>query len=128
VTDQVTYTFGPAPVANAGTDQVLCANNAEVSLNGSVTVATGGIWSGGAGTFLPGPTNLNATYVPAPAEITAGTVTLTLTTTGNGDCLPVTDQMVVTFTPAPTVGAGSDLAVCANNAEVSLNGSVSIAT
>ncbi|MCZ4410700.1 hypothetical protein O3Q51_17925, partial [Cryomorphaceae bacterium 1068] len=128
VTDNVTYTFSPSPTADAGADQVACSNNSDITLNGSVTVATGGSWSGGTGTFAPNANTLNAVYTPSAAEITAGTVTLTLTTTGNDDCLPVSDNVVINFTPSPTASAGSDQTVCANNAEVSLNGSVTIAT
>jgi len=128
VDDDVTYTFGPAPTADAGANQTVCSNNADVSLNGSVTVASGGTWSGGSGTFTPDANTLNATYTPSAADITAGSVTLTLTTTGNGDCLPVTDEMTITFTPSPTASAGSDQTVCGNNPEVNLNGSVTIAT
>ena len=128
VTDMVTFTFSPAPTANAGVDQTLCANNAQTSLTGAVTIATGGTWSGGAGTFAPNANSLNATYTPTAAELTAGTATLTLTTTGNGTCLPVADNIVLTFTPAPTANAGVDRTVCANNADVNLSGSVSIAT
>jgi hypothetical protein len=50
----------------------LCANNAALALNGSFTVATGGVWSGGAGTFSPSTTNMNATYTPSAAEIASG--------------------------------------------------------
>ncbi|NEN24133.1 T9SS type B sorting domain-containing protein [Cryomorpha ignava] len=127
VNDAVTFTFGPAPTANAGANQSLCANNAVVELTGSVTVATGGTWSGGAGTFL-NANALNTFYTPTAAEITAGTVTLTLTTTGNDDCSAVSDDIVINFTPAPTSNAGTDKTVCANDPEVNLNGSVSIAT
>jgi hypothetical protein len=93
VSDAVTYTITPAPTANAGADQTLCANNASATLGGSFTVATGGIWSGGNGSFSPSTTNVNATYTPTAAEIANGNVTLTLTTTGNGTCVAVTDQM-----------------------------------
>ncbi|MCA1763163.1 MAG: gliding motility-associated C-terminal domain-containing protein [Flavobacteriales bacterium] len=128
VSDDVTYTFGPAPTADAGADQTVCSNNADVSLSGSVTVATGGTWSGGAGTFAPGANDLNATYTPTATEIADGSVTLTLTTTGNGSCLPETDEVEITFGPSPVVDAGTDQTVCANNADVSLDGSVSVAT
>ena len=126
--DQMILYFDPAPTVDAGTDQTVCANNPEVTLNGSVTVATGGIWSGGNGTFSPNNTTLNATYIPSQSEINAGSVTLTLTTTGNGNCNAVSDQMTITITPAPTVDAGTDQSVCANNPEVTLNGSVTVAT
>ncbi len=126
--DQMELYFDPAPTVDAGPDQTVCANNAEVQLNGTVTVASGGVWSGGSGTFIPDNTTLDATYIPSQTEINAGTVTLTLTTTGNGNCQPESDQMTITITPAPTVEAGSDQSVCANNPEVTLNGTVTVAT
>ncbi len=128
VTDQMTIFFTPAPTANAGIDRTVCANNAAVNLTGAVTVATGGVWSGGAGTFSPNNTTLNATYTPSAAEITAGTVTLTLTTTGNSACNAVSDNMIITITPAPSVNAGADVVRCSNNPSVTLNGSVTVAS
>ena len=112
----------------AGTDVTVCANAPQVILNGSVTIAGGGMWSGGTGTFSPNASALNATYTPSPAEIALGTVTLTLTSTQNGDCLPVTDQMTITILPAPVADAGAPIAVCSNNAVVQLNGSFTVAT
>jgi hypothetical protein len=109
----MTINFTPAPVVNAGAAVSLCANNAQVSLNGSVSGATGGVWSGGTGTYSPNNTNLNATYTPTAAEIAGGTLTLTLTSTGNGTCNPVQSSRVITFTPAPIVNAGPDGSVCA---------------
>ncbi|MEO8590604.1 MAG: gliding motility-associated C-terminal domain-containing protein [Flavobacteriales bacterium] len=128
VSSNVTYTITPAPTVSAGVDQVRCANNAVTTLNGGFTIATGGVWSGGAGTFSPGTTNMNATYTPTVSEISNGSVTLTLTTTGNNNCVAVSDQMVISFTPSPTVDAGVDVSVCRNNANVALNGSVGVAT
>jgi len=125
---QVTYSITPAPTVNAGLDRVVCANNAAVTLNGSFTIATGGVWSGGAGTFDPSTTNMNAIYTPTAAEIANGNVTLTLTTTGNAGCVAVADQMAISFTPAAVVNAGAPVSVCANNAAVALNGSVTGAT
>jgi gliding motility-associated-like protein len=128
VTDDVTYTFGPSPTADAGTDIVLCSNNAAADLAGAVTIATGGTWSGGAGTYSPNVNTLNAEYTPTAAEISSGSITLTLTTTGNGDCLPKIDQVAISFTPSPTANAGLDVTVCANQIDVTLNGSVTVAT
>ena len=128
VADSLVVTIGPPPSANAGADQTACANNANVILNGSVTQAAGGQWTGGLGSFTPSANDLNATYTPTATEIASGTLTLTLTTTGNGACNPESDDMVITFTPAPVADAGLDQTVCANNAIVNLSGAVSGAT
>ncbi len=124
--DTVVVTQHLAPItANAGPDQIVCVTNPNVSLNGNVTVATGGVWSNGNGSFLPDSATLNATYIPTVAEIAAGFVTLILTTTGNGGCPAVSDIMTVIFLPEPIVDAGPDQTVCANNSMVSLTGTIS---
>lgn len=121
VSDQVVYRFSPAPTVNAGTDQSKCKNNGATNLNGTVTIAKGGIWSGGAGTFTPDNTVLNATYIPTASEVFAGAVTLTLTTTENGKCLAVKDDITINFTNPPTITASNAGPVCGNNALVKLN-------
>lgn len=127
VSDQMQINITPAPVVSAGPDITVCANNNTVPLNGSVTVAAGGTWSGGNGVFSPGRNALNTSYQPSLSEIESGSVTLTLTSTGNGLCNPVSDEVVVSITPAPTINAGPDRIVCANNADIILNGSVTVA-
>src|SRR6185436_16050782 len=77
VSDAMIVTITSAPAANAGIDQTVCGNNANVSLNGAVTIATGGSWSSsGTGTFSPNGSTLNATYVPGAADISSGSVYL----------------------------------------------------
>ena len=106
----LTVAITNAPIANAGSDQSVCANNSNVILNGQVTTAAGDVWStSGTGTFNPSDTNLNATYIPGARDITKGTVTLTLTTTGNGMCLQDADELKVAITPPPVVKAGPDM-------------------
>ncbi|MFH1319362.1 MAG: PKD domain-containing protein [Bacteroidota bacterium] len=128
VSDSMTITITSAPTANAGTDTSVCVNNPVVTLSGVVTIATGGSWSKSGDGSFGNPLLLNTTYTPGAADITAGTVTLTLTTTGNGNCLAVTDDIIITITSAPTADAGSNTTVCANNADVTLSGSVTVAT
>jgi hypothetical protein len=89
-------------------------------LGGSITLATGAAWSGGSGSYNPNNTTLNATYTPAAADISSGFVKLVLTTTGNGGCNAVTDTVRITYAPSPSVNAGSDRSVCANNSNVLL--------
>ncbi|PIX36351.1 MAG: hypothetical protein COZ59_01555, partial [Bacteroidetes bacterium CG_4_8_14_3_um_filter_31_14] len=124
VSDDILITITTAPTANAGTDMVVGANNPDATLNGIVTIATGGSWSGGSGTYNPDNNTLNTVYTPSAAEITAGGLDLVLTTTGNGSCIPVSDTMHITITAAPVANAGLDQTSCANNPSVTLNGSV----
>jgi gliding motility-associated-like protein len=85
-------------LANAGADQSLCKQSpGSIALNGTVQTATGGIWSGGAGVFTPSNTDLNAIYTPTPAEVTSGSVSLVLTTTGNNGCNAHADTMIINF-------------------------------
>ncbi|MGQ0828815.1 MAG: PKD domain-containing protein [Bacteroidota bacterium] len=128
-TDDMIVTISDAPTANANVNQTVCANNAVVTLNGSVTIATGGIWTtSGSGTFNPNNTTLGATYTPSAADTAAGSVTLRLTTTGNGGCAAAFDEMIITITDAPRVSAGPDKTVCSAAPDVLLNGIVTIAT
>lgn len=76
---------GQPPVVNAGSDQTICASSPITYLAGSVQNATGGIWSGGSGTFDPDNTTLTVAYTPTAAELSAGSVTFTLTSTGAGE-------------------------------------------
>lgn len=102
VEDSLQVFFTAPPVANAGGDIDGCVNTGTVTLNGNVSGATTtGVWSGGAGTFSPSNTTLNATYTPTASEITGGTLVLTLTSTNNGTCLSATDNMQITFRAKP---------------------------
>ena len=92
-TDTRIITYSPAPIVDAGINGTACANAATIALSGAVTGATGGVWSGGSGTYTPNNITLNATYTPSAAEISAGVVNLTLTSAGNGTCNAVSDQV-----------------------------------
>ena len=108
-----------------GPDQEVCASSPAATLNGSITGGiTTGTWSGGAGSFSPGPNALNAVYTPSTAEISAGTVTLTLTSNDPpGACTPASDYVIITITPLPDVNPGGPYTICSNES-VTLNGSV----
>lgn len=125
VDDIVRFHFTQAPIAEAGQQVSVCENNPQANVYAYVVTSTGGRWSGGQGTYLPSNTALNLTYRPTPAEINQGGVTLTLTTTGNGNCLEEKDSVRITYTPGPTVNAGPDISVCKNNPTIRLSGSIS---
>lgn len=97
----------PEALVNAGPDETICAGQ-NVALNGTASVGSttpSVTWtSSGDGTFLPNTNTLTASYTPGSADITNGTVTLTLTTPKpSAPCPgPVSDQMVITILPAPS--------------------------
>ncbi len=129
VSSNLAVTITTAPTVNAGANQTICADAANVQLNGTVTTATGGKWiTSGSGTFMPNNTTLNAQYIPSATDKAAGSVTLTLTTTGNGTCKQVSSSIVITINPAPTVNAGPNQTICADASNISLNGTVTVAS
>lgn len=130
INDSVTITFVNPPAVNAGPALVdVCTNNPTVSLSGTVTGGSGGIWSNGTGIFLPNSTVLNPTYTASPAEIATGGVTLRLTSdTVGSTCFPVSDTTRIRILPGPTVNAGPDQLLCANNAVATLAGTVTNAS
>ncbi len=104
-------TIAPAPVVFAGNDQEVCSDG-QVILKGKITNSDGGVWSSsGTGKFNPSNTSLNARYIPGEKDKTEGIVTLTLTSTGNGNCTIVSDQMKILIVPTPKVNAGQDIYV-----------------
>ncbi|MCH2223629.1 MAG: PKD domain-containing protein [Crocinitomicaceae bacterium] len=124
--DTISLTVTPAPIVSASADQIVCENNAVVQLAGSVAggTTTGNWTTLGSGTFTAS-TDLTTDYIPSPADITAGTVQLILTSTGAATCADESDTMNIQITSAAVVDAGVDtIFVCENNPITSLSGSV----
>jgi hypothetical protein len=68
--------------------------------------------SSGTGTYV-NATTLTPNYTPSAADIANGTVTLTLTATGNAPCVaPVSSSILVTINQIPQVFAGNDITIC----------------
>jgi DNA-binding beta-propeller fold protein YncE len=114
------------PTASAGVSQVVCSNNC-IQLAGAVgSGATGGQWtSSGTGTFTPNATTLNAQYCPSVGDVQAGSVTLTLTTTGQpAVCPAATAQVVEAFLGPPTAAVGGNQTVCVGSCTLGLGGQV----
>lgn len=125
--DTLYLTVKPSPLVNASVDQIVCANNSSVTLNGSVSggASTGKWTTSGSGSFIPDDITLNAVYVPSALDKAAGTVKLILTSTAAGICANEKDSMYITITPAPVVDAGPpSYSVCANNPTLTVSGSV----
>jgi len=105
--------FDTVITADAGPDTGLCLVSSSISLSGTVTGVTTGQWSWGLGTYAPSPDSLNMTYTPTAGEISAGTVSLLLTTTNTGSCPADSDTIVITMDSIPaTANAGPDQVLC----------------
>lgn len=119
VSPLITGVIGTQSMPNqaiAGPDVIGCVGSFPVTLGGNVVNATGGQWSGGAGAF--GGAWPNQTYNPTAAEIANGSVILTLTTTGNTNCPPASDQMTLLIPNSfANVSASSTPALCNGGAD-----------
>lgn len=112
----IPVTEGQPPIVDAGADQTVCAESPTVFLTGSVENATGGIWSGGTGTFNPSDTDLLTAYTPSNAEIAANSVTLTLTSTGaGGGCVDDSDVVTIFFSDTVFVNPTADVIACSGD-------------
>lgn len=111
----VTVTVIVAPTVNAGSNASVCAGNTYTISGASATNYTSLNWTtSGSGSFANNGT-LTPTYTPSAADITAGSVTLTFTASGNSPCGNYTDDMVLTISPLPTANAGSDATICSGS-------------
>jgi hypothetical protein len=118
----ITITEPQPVVVDAGPDINICVDGS-VTLSGLIFGAPGGLWTGGAGTFSPDASTLNAEYQPAQSE--AGTViTLYLTSTGVPAACAQTDSIQLTIDGPIAANAGSDQTVC-SGFPVTMAGTVS---
>jgi hypothetical protein len=109
----ITVTVNPAPTASAGSALApVCQGSTSAPMGGSVGGgATGGTWSGGAGTWTNANDPANATYTAGTSE--SGTINLTLTTFG-GTCgvTSVTKSIVVNPTASAPSASASLSTIC----------------
>lgn len=87
--------LGQPNAANAGADLIACFGSWPIQLQGSVTNATDGLWSGGGGSFTG--SGLQQSYTPTPDEVLANGVDLVLSTIGNTGCPPASDTVHITL-------------------------------
>jgi gliding motility-associated-like protein len=112
----------PVPVITS-TIAPICDNNVTfITLTGSVSNGVGS-WSGGNGGAFGVPGS-NTTYTPSLADITGGTITLTLTGSSTVGCLPAFTTMTVGFVPHPFAIPGPNTVVCTNSSSMQLNGAI----
>ena len=100
------------PTANAGTAISVCSNagGSNITAGASTTNSTSIAWtSSGTGTFANPNSLTTCLYTPSTADITAGSVILTLTATGNSPCGSATSTKTMTIKlDGSWIGGGND--------------------
>jgi gliding motility-associated-like protein len=118
----------PVAIANATGDTIkVCKDTAFVPLNGVVLVATGGTWTNVNGTGVIANSNsLTTTYTPSVGDVSQGSVTLVLSTTGTiADCSNDQDTVVISFLNDAIVSATmNNDSICSGSA-INISGSSS---
>jgi PKD repeat protein len=115
VTKTQTITFVQAPTVSAGPAQTICASNPVATLAGKITgTTTSYSWINGNGVFSAGRNSLNTNYTPSPAEIAAGSVTLTLqaNTALPAPCNAISSNITITITPIDVVTSPPAETIC----------------
>jgi len=110
VTDVMIVTVTPGANVSANIDQTVCAGSS-ITLAGTIGgLASSSTWSAPSGIFS-NASSLTSTYTPS---ILSGTVTITITTDDPaGQCLAVTDQLILTVNPLPAIAVtGVDPTTC----------------
>ena len=113
----VTVNDPNTPTANAGSNDVICADGTYTlsgSVGGSATTLT---WTTSGDGSFDDNTLAGATYTPGPNDITNGTVDLTITS-NLAPCSDASATMTLTIDPLPTftvVSPGNNPSACGNS-------------
>lgn len=126
-TDDISISIKPAPVVNAGPDQLLCLDNNGTTLAGTSTNSVGVVWQSNSGGSFSASTAINSNYTFSPSDKADSSVTLVLSSTGNAPCLEVFDFVTIQLHNVPRVDAGSDITLCTAQDSTNLNGVVTLA-
>lgn len=107
----LTITVNASPTADAGAAlSAICQSGTSAAMGGSVGgSATGGTWSGGAGTWTNANNPSTATYTAGASE--TGSITLTLTTSG-GSFGTTTATKSITVNANPTISGTTPASRC----------------
>jgi len=108
----MTLTMNDPPTVFAGADMDICKNKSIDISDATATKYASLLWtSSGTGTFTS-PAALITSYNPSPADLTAGTVNLTLKAIALPSCIDIQDSKTVTLYNPVTANSGGSKTVC----------------
>ena len=123
ISDSVTFQVNRAPIANAGPNASVCANNSFTLSGASASNYSTLTWSSSGTGAFDSTAAEKPVYTPSPGDISSGFVRLTMTLQQDG-CATVSEDMELTIVPEATANAGTDLTVC--QGEQAIIGSASV--
>jgi gliding motility-associated-like protein len=108
----MTLTMNDPPTVFAGADMDICKNKTIDISDATATKYASLLWSSsGTGSFTS-PGALITTYNPSAADLTAGTVNLTLKAIALPSCVDIQDSKIVTLSDPVTANSGGSKTVC----------------
>jgi hypothetical protein len=125
-TDTVTITQPPSIMASAGADALICETQAYTLSTAAAANYSSLIWTTSGNGSFNDPTVLNPVYTPGTADMTAGSVTLTLTAHGIIPCPDSSDSMILSISRQAIVSAGADTTICETSGHLSIVNSTAI--
>jgi hypothetical protein len=111
ISDSVTFQVNAAPIANAGPNASVCANNSFTLSGASASNYSSLTWSSSGTGAFDSTAAEKPVYTPSLGDISSGFVRLTMTLQQDG-CATVSEDMDLTIVPEATANAGTDLTVC----------------
>lgn len=105
--DAMILTIQPAPIADAGSDVSICANDNYTVDDASASNYNSLQWTASGDGVFVNTTTLTPTYTPGTGDIAQGSVTITLTATSSvSNCSTASDAKVLTLNDIPIADAG----------------------
>ncbi|MBK9356137.1 MAG: hypothetical protein IPN08_01890 [Bacteroidales bacterium] len=110
--DQMVLSINPQATVSAGADATICETGTYTLSGATSTNATSLAWTTSGDGSFSSTTVLNPIYTPGANDLTAGTVTLTLTAQSAAPCVEASDAIVLTISEQATANSGSDATIC----------------
>jgi len=111
-TANLSFNIRPLPEAYAGPDDTICEGVSYELSGATASNFQVPIWNTSGTGYFNNTVALNPVYTPSPADIEAGSVTLTLNLMADYPCPNVTDEMILTIRRQPIANAEEDVSVC----------------
>jgi hypothetical protein len=122
ISDSVTFQVNAAPIANAGPNASVCANNSFTLSGASASNYSSLTWSSSGTGAFDSTAAEKPVYTPSLGDISSGFVRLTMTLQQDG-CATVSEDMELSIVPEATANAGTDLTVCQGEEAIISNAS-----